>query len=131
MVKQAVNSTAKLSTFVLFILVGSTVFGLTFRAVNGDLWVEHLLTSEAAGAVNLTAPQPVRNAEFAATLAKVLKRPAWLPVPSFGPKLLLGSQLADALLFDGQRVLPRVLEGDGFAFRHADLDTGLRAALGR
>ncbi|HEY5664931.1 MAG TPA: TIGR01777 family oxidoreductase [Ilumatobacter sp.] len=93
--------------------------------------IEHLLTSEAAGAVNLTAPQPVRNAEFAATLAKVLKRPAWLPVPSFGPKLLLGSQLADALLFDGQRVLPRVLEGDGFAFRHADLDTGLRAALGR
>ncbi len=50
-VKQAVNSTAKLSTFVLFILVGSTVFGLTFRAVNGDLWVEHLLTSVPGGQV--------------------------------------------------------------------------------
>jgi TRAP-type mannitol/chloroaromatic compound transport system permease large subunit len=43
------NSTAKLSSFVLFILVGSTVFGLTFRAVNGDLWVEHLLTGLPGG----------------------------------------------------------------------------------
>jgi tripartite ATP-independent transporter DctM subunit len=48
-VKQAMNSTAKLSSFVLFILVGSTVFGLTFRAVNGDLWVEHLLTGLPGG----------------------------------------------------------------------------------
>jgi tripartite ATP-independent transporter DctM subunit len=48
-VKQAMNSTAKLSSFVLFILVGSTIFGLTFRAVNGDLWVEHLLTGLPGG----------------------------------------------------------------------------------
>jgi tripartite ATP-independent transporter DctM subunit len=47
--KQAMNSTAKLSVFVMFILVGSTVFGLTFRAVNGDLWVEHLLTALPGG----------------------------------------------------------------------------------
>jgi tripartite ATP-independent transporter DctM subunit len=50
-VKQAMNSTAKLSSFVLFILVGSTIFGLTFRAVNGDLWVEHLLTGLPGGQV--------------------------------------------------------------------------------
>jgi TRAP-type mannitol/chloroaromatic compound transport system permease large subunit len=49
LLKQAMNSTAKLSSFVLFILVGSTVFSLTFRAVNGDLWVEHLLTSLPGG----------------------------------------------------------------------------------
>ena len=49
--KQAMNSTAKLSSFVLFILVGSTVFSLTFRAVNGDLWVEHLLTGLPGGQV--------------------------------------------------------------------------------
>ncbi len=49
LLKQAMNSTAKLSSFVLFILVGSTVFGLTFRAVNGDLWVEHLLTGLPGG----------------------------------------------------------------------------------
>jgi TRAP transporter, DctM subunit len=49
LLKQAMNSTAKLSAFVMFILIGSTVFGLVFRAVNGDLWVEHLLTGLPGG----------------------------------------------------------------------------------
>lgn len=49
LLKQAMNSTAKLSSFVVFILIGSTVFGLVFRAVNGDLWVEHLLTGLPGG----------------------------------------------------------------------------------
>jgi len=49
LLKQAMNSTAKLSSFVVFILVGSTVFSLVFRGVNGDLWVEHLLTSLPGG----------------------------------------------------------------------------------
>jgi len=49
LLKQAMNVTAKLSSFVLFILIGSTVFGLVFRAVNGDLWVEHLLTGLPGG----------------------------------------------------------------------------------
>jgi len=48
---QAMNSTAKLTSFVVFILVGSTVFSLTFRGVNGDLWVEHLLTGLPGGQV--------------------------------------------------------------------------------
>ncbi|HCW17496.1 MAG TPA: C4-dicarboxylate ABC transporter, partial [Achromobacter sp.] len=49
LMKQAMDTTTKLSCFVVFILVGSTVFGLTFRAVNGDLWVEHLLTGLPGG----------------------------------------------------------------------------------
>lgn len=49
LMRQAMDTTAKLSTFVVFILIGSTVFGLVFRAVNGDLWVEHLLTSLPGG----------------------------------------------------------------------------------
>jgi tripartite ATP-independent transporter DctM subunit len=49
LMRQAIESTAKLSAFVLFILVGATVFGLVFRGVNGDLWVEHLLTSLPGG----------------------------------------------------------------------------------
>jgi tripartite ATP-independent transporter DctM subunit len=49
LVSQAVDTTAKLSCFVMFILIGATVFGLTFRAVNGDLWVEHLLTGLPGG----------------------------------------------------------------------------------
>lgn len=49
LLRQAMDTTAKLSAFVIFILIGSTVFGLTFRAVNGDLWVEHLLIGLPGG----------------------------------------------------------------------------------
>jgi len=88
-----------------------------------------LLEHEIAGPVNLTAPEPVTNAQFTKTLAGVLKRPAVLPIPAFGPKLLLGAELATNLLFEGQRVLPRVLEGAGYQFEHPDLETALRALL--
>ena len=49
LLKQAMDSSTRLTCFALFILIGSTVFGLTFRAVNGDLWVEHLLVSVPGG----------------------------------------------------------------------------------
>ncbi|MDB5952479.1 MAG: C4-dicarboxylate transporter [Massilia sp.] len=49
LVRQAMHSTTRLSCFVIFILIGSTVFSLVFRGVNGDLWVEHLLTSLPGG----------------------------------------------------------------------------------
>ena len=81
--------------------------------------------------MNLTAPNPVRNAEFTKTLAGVLGRPSFLPVPSFGPKLLLGAELADSLLFAGQRVTPKVLEDTGYEFRHPTLEVALRAVLDR
>ena len=51
LLKQAMETTGKLSSFVVFILVGSTVFGLVFRGVNGDLWVEHLLLGLPGGQV--------------------------------------------------------------------------------
>ncbi|HEX4764516.1 MAG TPA: TRAP transporter large permease subunit [Usitatibacter sp.] len=51
LLKQAVESTAEMTSFVMFILVGSTVFSLVFRGVNGDLWVEHLLSSMPGGAL--------------------------------------------------------------------------------
>ncbi|MFV0372237.1 MAG: TRAP transporter large permease subunit [Azonexus sp.] len=51
LLRQAIESTAKLSSFVMFILIGATVFGLVFRGVDGDLWVEHLLTSLPGGEV--------------------------------------------------------------------------------
>ncbi|MGQ9369950.1 TRAP transporter large permease [Azospirillum sp. A39] len=51
LLRQAMDSTAKLSSFVIFILIGSTVWGLVFRGVNGDLWVEHLLTSLPGGEI--------------------------------------------------------------------------------
>lgn len=91
----------------------------------------HLLTSSLSGPVNLTAPAPVTNAEFARTLGKVLRRPSLLPVPRFAPALLLGGELADALLFTGQRVLPAALQADGYAFEHDTLHVALRAVLAR
>lgn len=95
------------------------------------LAIIHLLTSSLAGPVNLTAPMPVTNTEFTRTLGKVLRRPSLLPVPRFAPALLLGGELADALLFTGQRVLPAALQADGYAFEHDTLHVALRAVLAR
>jgi uncharacterized protein (TIGR01777 family) len=89
----------------------------------------HLLSADVAGPVNLTAPNPVTNAEFARTLGAVLHRPAVLPIPSIGPKLVVGSELADVLLFESKRIVPRVLETSGYAFRHPTLEGALRAVL--
>ena len=81
--------------------------------------------------MNLTAPNPVCNADFAKTLGRVLRRPSFVPVPVFGPKLILGSELADALLFEGQHVAPTVLQADGFEFSHPELEPALEAVLRR
>ena len=118
-------------------------FGLGGRFGNGKQWqswvslpdevaaITHLLTADVEGPVNLTAPNPVTNVEFTRVLGQVMKRPALLFVPKFGPKLLLGSELADALLFTGQRVLPQVLQQSGYRFQHETLDAALRAVLDR
>ncbi len=92
--------------------------------------IKHLLTAEVTGPVNLTAPNPVTNAGFAKLLGQALGRPSVLPVPSFGPKLLLGSELADALLFTGQNVLPTVLTKSGYRFQHSRLDAAFADLLG-
>jgi uncharacterized protein len=93
--------------------------------------ISHLLTAEVSGPVNLTAPTPVTNAEFTAALADALHRPAFVPIPSFGPKLLLGGELAESLLFTGQRVLPAALLAAGYRFEHPTLDVALRALLAK
>lgn len=93
--------------------------------------IVHLLTAGVTGPVNLTAPHPVTNKEFAKTLGKVLERPAIIPVPAFGPRLLLGTEMANALLFESQNIVPNVLRASGYTFAHPDLETGLRAVLGK
>jgi uncharacterized protein (TIGR01777 family) len=91
--------------------------------------MEWLLENDVHGPVNLTAPNPVTNREFTRVLGAVLSRPARLPVPRFGPRLLLGSEFADAMLFTSARVRPAVLESRGFVFSHSDLEAGLRKIL--
>jgi uncharacterized protein (TIGR01777 family) len=93
--------------------------------------IEHLLTAKVSGAVNLTAPNPVTNAEFTKVLASVLKRPAIVPVPTFAPKILLGGELADALLFTGQRVIPAALNASGYNFKHTTLESAFRSLLSK
>ena len=93
--------------------------------------IEYLLTANVSGAVNLTAPNPVTNAEFTRVLASVLKRPAIVPVPTFAPKILLGGELADALLFTGQRVIPAALNASGYSFKHTTLESALRSLLSK
>src|SRR6266581_1123803 len=80
------------------------------------------------GAINVVAPQPVRNAEFTKVLAKALHRPALFPAPAFALRLALG-EMADALLLSSQRVAPRRLQQLGYSFLHAELSKALNAVL--
>lgn len=90
----------------------------------------HAARNEAVrGAVNGTAPLPVRNRDFARALGRVLGRPALLPAPHFGLRLLLG-EFADVLV-TGQKVVPRRTLESGFKFHHPELEEALREVLGR
>ena len=77
------------------------------------------------------APVPVRNDEYTAALARVLKRPAVLPVPALGPRLLLGAEGARELALASQRVTPHRLVEARHSFRFANLEPALRHTLGR
>lgn len=87
--------------------------------------------AEVSGPVNVVAPAPVRNAELASILGAALQRPARLPTPAFAPRLVLGREMADEMLFVSQRALPGVLTGAGYRFAHPDLPAALRAVLAR
>ena len=92
---------------------------------------EHAMaTTGIHGPVNLVAPNPVTTAEFAATLGRVLGRPALVPVPAFALELLYG-EMARATILAGQRVMPKVLLRNGFHFAHPTLEEALRFELAR
>jgi len=88
-----------------------------------------LATESVSGPLNVTAPFPVTNAEFAETLGRVLGRPSWLRTPALVLRLALG-EMADALVLGGQRVLPEAARQQGFVFRYPTLEPALRAILG-
>jgi uncharacterized protein (TIGR01777 family) len=96
--------------------------------VRALLW---LLDHDLRGPVNLTAPEPVTNAAFTKALGAVLHRPTLLPIPKFGPAVKLGRELTQELLYTSSRVVPAKLLASGFTFEHPDLDTALRAVLGK
>ncbi len=86
--------------------------------------------SELSGPVNITAPEPVTNAEFTRTLAEKVGRPAVFTVPGFAARLAFG-EMADAALLGGQRVLPERLLSSGFEFAQPQLATCLDQVLPR
>jgi len=91
----------------------------------------HALGEETLeGPVNAVAPHRVTNAEFAATLGRVLGRPAVFPLPGFLARLAFG-EMADALLMASQRVSSARLEEAGFRFQYPELEPALRHLLGR
>lgn len=93
--------------------------------------IRHILEGDLAGPVNLSSPNPVRNKVFMKAVGTALRRPVLLPIPKFVFKVVLGSELAEATLFDSQRVLPAALLGDGFRFRHTDVTAALQQVIGR
>jgi uncharacterized protein (TIGR01777 family) len=93
--------------------------------------VRHVLANEGVrGAVNLTAPNPVTNAEFTKALGKALSRPAIFPVPGFVLRLAFG-EMADEALLAGQRVQPVRLLTSGYAFRFRELGGALDGIVGK
>jgi uncharacterized protein len=96
-----------------------------------DVYLRAVLDPALSGPVNAVAPAPVRNAGYTAVLAGLLHRPALLPVPPFGPRLLLGGEGARELAEASQYVRPQRLINAGHQFRYPGLDGALRHVLGR
>ena len=91
--------------------------------------IQHIInTPTLKGPVNLTAPNPVTNQEFAKKLGQALKRPKFFPMPAFAARLAFG-EMADELLLSSTRVLPEKLLNSGFTFQHPELDQAFEAVL--
>jgi len=110
--------------------------GLGGRLGNGKQWmawihVDDLVSmivwaienDSVSGPVNATAPNPVRNREFTKVLAKAVGRPAFMPVPKFGARMLAG-EFGDSLFFS-QRVIPAAALANGFQFQFSDLQQAI------
>jgi uncharacterized protein len=96
-------------------------------AVNGILFA--IESAQLDGPVNFTAPAPVTMDQFGRTLADVLNKPHWMPVPGFMLKLLLGEM--SILVLEGQRALPNKLLDAGFEFHFRNLKDALMDIFGR
>ena len=95
-------------------------------------WIEMVRwiadTPAVNGPLNVTAPHPVTNAEFARALGRAMHRPAFIPAPKFAVKLVIG-EMADAVLAS-QRALPGVPLAHGYHFRYPEIDIAFRGIFG-
>ena len=117
--------------------------GLGGRVGAGTQWMSWIGADDAVGAIyhavveprcvgpiNAVAPEPVTNAVFTRTLARTLRRPAFLPVPAVALRTVFG-EMADATLLASTRAVPAALLAAGYRFRHPDLASALAHGLGR
>jgi hypothetical protein len=96
-----------------------------------DIYLRAVTDPALAGPVNAVAPEPARSGQYARALGHVLGRPALIPVPAAGPRLLLGTEGARELAAASQRVRPAALAATGHPFRYPGLAGALRHVLGR
>jgi uncharacterized protein (TIGR01777 family) len=115
--------------------------GLGGRIGSGEQWMSWISLTDAlqttlfaldtpalAGPLNITAPQPVTNADFTRALAAALHRPAFFPAPAFAIRLALG-EMADEALLSSQRAVPAKLISAGFRFAHPTVDAAIAATI--
>ena len=95
-------------------VVGATMFALDNEALSGP--------------VNVTAPEPVTNKELSQTLGRVLRRPAFAPVPALAVKALYGDMAQ--IVTTGQRAVPAALTAAGYRFKQPELEPALREIVG-
>jgi uncharacterized protein (TIGR01777 family) len=88
------------------------------------------IDSDIEGPVNVTAPEPVTNAEFTKALGRALRRPTLVPVPPAALKLLFGGEMVEETLLASQRPAAGKLLAAGFVFEHPDVESAIAAALG-
>jgi uncharacterized protein (TIGR01777 family) len=112
--------------------IGSGRQGFSWVALDDVVGAIHfaLMTESLEGPVNVTAPDPVPQREFARALGRVLRRPAFAPLPAAVVKLVFG-EMGEAMLLGGAFIVPHALERAGFVFRHPDLEAALRFELGK
>jgi uncharacterized protein len=116
-------------------------FGAGGRLGSGSQWMSWIAledvvgiirssisNSEMSGAVNVVAPNPVQNSDFAHIVGRILHRPSLLPAPPFMLRLALG-EMADALLLASQRAVPERLLQSGHRFKFPEIEPALRAML--
>lgn len=91
--------------------------------------IHHVVSHpDLSGPINGTAPTPVTNKVFASTLGNVLKRPAFLPLPGFVLKLLMG-KMGEELLLSGHRAIPEKITHSGYSFIYETLEGALSSVI--
>ena len=117
-------------------------FGAGGKLGSGRQWVSWIALEDEVGAIvhllgddslsgpfNLTAPNPVTNADMTKAIGKALRRPTFLPAPALALKTALGAEMAGELLLVSQRALPTRLLDSGFTFAQPEFAEALRRAL--